>query len=187
MLEPDEHARTKMAGTGVKPACPGPTTLAGSGPPGAPVASPWPIGPIRRYAGQVGGGLEQADGPAGTPLAILVVDDEPAIRDVFSRFLARRGHRVVTCGTAGEGIAAAEQARFDVIVTDLLLPDLSGLEMARRLRANGCTSRLVVLTGEPGADTVDQARELSVFRYLAKPIRAGVLIDVIEEAGKQAG
>ncbi len=135
----------------------------------------------------MGGGLEQADGPAGAPLAILVVDDEPAIRDVFSRFLARRGHRVVTCGTAGEGIAAAEQAQFDVIVTDLLLPDLSGLEMARRLRASGCTSRLVVLTGEPGADTVDQARELSVFRYLAKPIRAGVLIDVVEEAGKQAG
>jgi CheY-like chemotaxis protein len=125
---------------------------------------------------------------AGPALEIMIVDDEPAIRDVFSRFLARRGHQVVTCGSAEEGlrVAAARTTPLDVIVTDLLLPDMTGLEMARSLRERGFAAQIVVLTGEPNSESADIARGLSVHKYLAKPIRAGTLIDVVEEAGRIA-
>lgn len=119
-------------------------------------------------------------------LAILIVDDEPAIREVFTRFLGRRGHDVTACGSAEEALrlTQARGSSFDVVVTDLLLPDRTGLDLARALAESGSTARIIVLTGEPNAETADVAKQLRVHRYLAKPIRAGALIDVIEEAGR---
>lgn len=114
--------------------------------------------------------------------SILVVDDEPAIRQVFSRFLERRGHDVVTCASATEGIATATSNSFDVIVTDLVLPDMTGLDLARSLREICPQSRIILLTGEPSDDTARRADELNIYRYLAKPIRAAALIEVVEQA-----
>jgi DNA-binding NtrC family response regulator len=125
---------------------------------------------------------------ATRPLAILIVDDEPAIREVFTRFLGRRGHDVVACGSAEEAlqIASTRTTSFDVIVTDLILPDMTGLDLARALIESGSSAQVILLTGEPNRETADVARQLRVHRYLAKPIRAGALIDVVEEAGRVA-
>jgi len=117
-----------------------------------------------------------------TKYSILVVDDEPAIREVFSRFLERRGHAVITCGTAGEGITTAGAQTFDVVVTDLVLPDMTGLDLASSLRDICPRSKVILLTGEPSDETARRADELGVYKYLAKPIRAAALIEVVEEA-----
>lgn len=121
-----------------------------------------------------------------SPLSILLVDDEPAIREVFTRFLARRGHSVIACATAEHGLEVAQQRKgeIDVVVTDLILPDMSGLDLARGLLACAPNARVILLTGEPNSESADSARELQVHKYLAKPIRAGALIDVVEEAGR---
>ncbi len=119
-------------------------------------------------------------------LAILIVDDEPAIREVFTRFLGRRGHEVVACGSAEEGlrVVRARGKSFDVVVTDLILPDMTGLDLARALRETNSEAQVILLTGEPNSESAGVAKELLVYRYLAKPIRAGALIDVVEEAGR---
>ncbi len=117
------------------------------------------------------------------PISILVVDDEPAIREVFKHFLARRGHTVVTCGTAEEALRSTEEREFDVVVLDIVLPDMSGLEMAEALQRRNSRSNVIVLTGAPGQDEAVRARNLKIFRYLSKPIRATALIDIVEEAG----
>lgn len=123
---------------------------------------------------------------AARSLSILIVDDEPAIREVFTRFLGRRGHDVAACGSAEEGlrVVRARGASFDVVVTDLILPDMTGLDLARGLKEMNSEAQVILLTGEPNRETADVARELNVYRYLAKPIRAGALIDVVEEAGR---
>lgn len=119
-------------------------------------------------------------------LSILIVDDEPAIREVFTRFLGRRGHEVVACGSAEEGLAVARtrERPFDVVVTDLILPDMTGIDLARGMKDMRSMAQVILLTGEPNRETASQAKELNVYRYLAKPIRAGALIDVVEEAGR---
>ncbi len=117
-----------------------------------------------------------------TNYSILVIDDEPAIRNVFSHFLGRRGHRVVTCGSAKEGVREASAQHFDVIVTDLILPDGTGLDLASDLQGICPSSKVILLTGEPSDETARRADDLHVFKYLAKPIRASALIEVVEEA-----
>jgi DNA-binding NtrC family response regulator len=116
-------------------------------------------------------------------ISILVVDDEQAIREVFKHFLVQRGHDVVTCGTAEEALQNAEQREFDVVILDVILPEMSGLEMAQELQRKNSRSNVIVLTGSPGQDEEVRSRRLKIFRYLSKPIRASVLIDVVEEAG----
>lgn len=115
---------------------------------------------------------------------ILIIDDEPAIRNVFCHFLTRRGHQVVACGSSAEARREAEKTRFDVIVTDLVLPDGTGLDLARDLRAVCPDAKVILLTGEPSDETARRADALDIFKYLAKPIRASALIEVIEEAAQ---
>lgn len=116
-------------------------------------------------------------------MSVLVVDDEPAIREVFKHFLVLRGHDVVTCGTAEEALKTAHEREFDVVILDLVLPDMSGLEMAAELERSNSRSNVIVLTGAPGLDEEVKARRLKIFRCLSKPIRAADLIHVVEEAG----
>lgn len=118
-------------------------------------------------------------------ISILVVDDEPAIREVFEHFLVTRGHEVVTCGSAEEALQKTEQQEFDVVVLDLVLPQMSGLHVVEELRRRNSRTRVIVLTGAPEQTSEVESRRLKIFRYLSKPIRAAALIEVVEEAGSQ--
>ncbi len=113
--------------------------------------------------------------------SILIVDDEPAVRDVFTRFFELSGFSVRTAATAEDGEREALDGQFAVIVADLNLPDATGLQLAERLRSQNCRSKFILLTGEPSQETVARARELQISRYLSKPVRASVLIEVVRE------
>jgi CheY-like chemotaxis protein len=91
---------------------------------------------------------------------ILVVDDEPDLRYVLRRLFERAGHEVAE---AGHGVSALECVRRsppDLVVTDIMMPVMSGAELIRALRADPATTRIAILaaTGDPtlavGADTV---------------------------------
>lgn len=129
-----------------------------------------------------GGSIKIENVSGGLSFSILVVDDEPAVREVFSRFLERRGHQVVTCGSAAEGFRQAEGTAFDVIVCDLLLPDESGLVLVERLRKAHYNAKVILLTGKPSKEAAQRADELDVYAFIAKPIRASALIEVVEQA-----
>lgn len=116
-------------------------------------------------------------------ISILVVDDEPAIREVFKHFLVQRGHEVVTCGSAEEALQNTEEQEFDVVVLDLVLPQMSGLQVVEELRRKNSRSSVIVLTGAPEQNPEVASRRLKIYRYLSKPIRASALIEVVEEAG----
>lgn len=116
--------------------------------------------------------------------SILVVDDEPAVRQVFCRFLELRGHDVTACGSAEEALQLAKQHEFKVIVCDLLLPDANGLELAAQLRRVPTQAAIIMLTGKPSEEAAKRARELKIHSFIAKPIRAAALIEVVEEAAR---
>ncbi len=120
--------------------------------------------------------------PGGLSFSILVVDDEPAVREVFCRFLERRGHHVVTCENAASGLAKARSEHFDVIVCDLILPDSSGLDLVAQLYEERSPAKVILLTGKPSPEAASRADELCVYAFIAKPIRASALIGVVEQA-----
>ncbi len=104
------------------------------------------------------------------PARALLVDDDPTILEVVGTLLSRHGHEVV--GT-GSGLRAAQCLRsehFDLAVVDLMLPDLSGLELARQAVAKPDTV-VVVLSGSTSVETALQAMKMGIYDYVPKPFR----------------
>ena len=108
---------------------------------------------------------------------VLVVEDEPTLRRIIARNLAGRGHYVREAGTAAEAVTALLAAPPDLLLLDLNLPDCTGWDVLRKLRAHGLTVPTVVIS----AVRVSQQR-LAEFRplaYLPKPFPLEALLRVV--------
>src|SRR5205085_6278791 len=108
---------------------------------------------------------------------VLVVDDEPTIREVVSRYLARAGYDTTVAATGREAIRTAVRDRPDVIVLDLMLPDVDGLEVMRRLRQQDRDRTAIVLLTARGeeSDRVIGLR-LGADDYVVKPFSPAELV-----------
>ena len=106
---------------------------------------------------------------------ILVVDDDPEIRDLLKTYLEKNGARVTTAGDGNGMWQALEHARFDLIVLDLMLPGVDGLELCRVLRAR---SRIPVIMLTARGDEMDRilGLEMGADDYLPKPFSARELL-----------
>lgn len=80
-------------------------------------------------------------------LNVLLVDDDATIRSVLGAFLTQRGHRVITAGTEHDALRCLEAATFDVVVTDVLLPDGDGIDLMRTISLRPTPQRVVAITG----------------------------------------
>jgi len=100
---------------------------------------------------------------------ILVVDDEPSIVDSVATVLRYEGFDVDVAGTGRQALARAQGGRFDLLVLDVMLPDLDGLEVTRRLRADGLDVPVLFLTAR--SDVADRVAGLSIGGddYVTKP------------------
>jgi two-component system nitrogen regulation response regulator GlnG len=113
---------------------------------------------------------------------LLVVDDEASILLAFRKAFREPAVTVLTAETAAQGLAVARQRRPDVIVLDVHLPDMSGLEMLRRLRELDARSPIIFITGRSTTDTAIEAMKLGAYEYLLKPVELSVLRQVVEKA-----
>ena len=102
---------------------------------------------------------------------ILIVDDDPDIRPLMRLTLAKLGHQPSLAATGTEGVKLAESEPFDLMVLDLMMPDIDGYEVMRRLRSNPTTMSLpiIVLTARTQAADYDSAIESGADAYLPKP------------------
>ncbi|MFQ5657015.1 MAG: ATP-binding protein [Candidatus Methylomirabilales bacterium] len=112
---------------------------------------------------------------------ILVIDDEPHLREVVTKLLKLEGHIAVGVGGGIEGVKVFREATFDVVVTDLGMPDLTGLEVARKVREFYPDVKVILCTG--WNVTVDQAEQEAsgVARLLEKPFRLDKLLHLVHE------
>jgi EAL domain-containing protein (putative c-di-GMP-specific phosphodiesterase class I) len=129
----------------------------------------------------VGEGGEQpvADGSRGL---VLLVDDEPTIVRGFARILTAAGFSVQV---AHDGREAAELARtksFDVIVSDIAMPEMNGLQLLRSVREHDLDVPVILMTGGPAVESAVQAMEYGALRYLIKPVEAKYLEEVVARA-----
>jgi CheY-like chemotaxis protein len=118
-------------------------------------------------------------------LRILVVDDEESIRRFLTAALVQLGHRPRVASTGQEGLTVFATEAFDVVITDLGLPDISGEELARRLAEQSPQTPVVLLTG--WADQIkSETRTIAGVRHvLGKPISLGNLVGTLNALDPQ--
>lgn len=110
---------------------------------------------------------------------ILLVDDEPEIRRVLSRHLQRLGYTVQEAADGEEAAAAAAMEIPDVVITDMSMPRLGGLELLERLRSMDPSLPVIVLTAHGSLENVIAAmRRGAAFDYLLKPLQDLTVLDV---------
>ena len=100
---------------------------------------------------------------------LVVVDDEQGILDVVSRFAQKSGFEVVTCSGGREAIACLRSRRADLLMVDLRMPDVGGLEVLRSVRETDPRCQAVLMTGYASVDTAVEAIKLGALDYLSKP------------------
>lgn len=102
---------------------------------------------------------------------ILVIEDQPDVRGLLKVALTRAGCEVTTAETGKEGLQLAEAGKFDLITSDVDLPDMNGFEVCSRLRnhAELCDTPVVLVTGRFSEEDVRRGREVGATDYITKP------------------
>ena len=118
---------------------------------------------------------------------VLVVDDDEAVRAVSASTLRAYGYRVETAGDAAGALGAVRRTSFDVIVSDIVMPGMSGMGLIAQLRKDGFDVPVVLVTGEPELESAVEAIEHGVLRYLAKPVLPRELIVAVNDAVRLDG
>jgi len=113
---------------------------------------------------------------------ILLVDDEPAVARAYARTLGAAGFTVVTAGDGREAADAARDKSFDVIVSDIAMPTMDGIELLRTVREYDLDVPFVIMTGGPAVDSAARAMEYGALRYLVKPVTPEDLEAVVARA-----
>ena len=119
------------------------------------------------------------------PIQVLVVDDEKPTRVLMERELPRGGCAVVAAKTGEEALEMLSRQDFDVVLLDLKMPGLGGMETLRRLRSSGMTGEIVVLTGHPEIESAIEAMKLGAYDYLTKPFKLSDVEAVLRRAAEK--
>ncbi len=103
--------------------------------------------------------------------SILIVEDEERIASFVDKGLRSSGFATAIAGDGESGLAMATSGRFDLVVLDLGLPDIDGIEVLRRMRGRGMTAPVVILTARDGVHSTVEGLEAGADDYVTKPFR----------------
>ena len=111
-----------------------------------------------------------ANNPVLANAQVLVIDDEPDLRTLYELTLLREGYRVDTAGSVEDARQLLQTQRFDVVITDMRLPDGLGIDILNDMRAQQRTERCVVITAHGSAENAVESLKAGAFDYLTKPV-----------------
>jgi len=118
-----------------------------------------------------------------TPARILLVEDHSDTAAMMHMLLESSGYEVETAVDADQALTAMEHGSFDLLISDLGLPDRSGLELMQDLRRAGSTIKAVALSGYGREEDIVQSKKAGFSEHLTKPVNADVLIETLERLG----
>lgn len=113
---------------------------------------------------------------------ILVIDDEDIVRTSCSRTLCPEGYEVSLAKNGAEGLKVAGEDKFDLVLTDLKMPDMDGLEVLRIIKEKWPETKVIIVTGYQTVDTSVKAVRLGACDYIEKPFTPDALISAVREA-----
>jgi signal transduction histidine kinase len=116
--------------------------------------------------------------------SVLIVDDEASIRISLRELMAASGYDAEASSDASAALQRLTERSFDVIVSDIVMPTLSGIELLRRIRAAAPLAQVIMMTGQPTADTAADALRAGAFDYLTKPVNRQAVLRAVGNATK---
>lgn len=112
-------------------------------------------------------------------MKVLVIDDEPFILELVREFLQSLGHEVETCQSGEEGLARFSAMAPRVVLLDIKMPGMSGLDVLRRIREKDSEVGIIMISAFGGAKTMAEALRLGANNYIEKPMQLHQLMDVM--------
>jgi DNA-binding NtrC family response regulator len=119
------------------------------------------------------------------PIEILIVDDEKDFVEMLSLRLQDEGHRVSGAFSGEDGLAALEQHDFDVVILDIKMPGMDGIQALKGIKAKHPIVEVILLTGHGAVDTAVEGLKSGAFDYLNKPADFTDLLAKLEAARKR--
>ena len=113
---------------------------------------------------------------------ILVIDDEPIVCKSCSRILGEEGYEVETTLNGSQGLERMKARPFDVILVDLKMPDMSGMEVLKRIKEEAPETIVLMITGYSTVKTAVEAMKLGASDYVPKPFTPDELAMVVQQA-----
>ena len=114
--------------------------------------------------------------------SILIIDDDAAVSRTLSLILTRAGYQVSTVTSGRKGLELLSQGGFDLVLTDIIMPELDGIEAIRRIRTDHPDLRIIAMSGGGQIDKADflhMAEALGADRVLEKPVRSERLLELV--------
>ncbi len=115
---------------------------------------------------------------------ILIVDDEKSIRITLREFLRNEGHEVTVAKDAYTAMKVLEEEKIDVVVTDIIMPRVTGVDLLKTLRQASPHVQVIMITGEPTLETATESLRAGAFDYIAKPVTKDLAVKTIGNAMK---
>lgn len=127
---------------------------------------------------------EMKELPTADSRKVLIVDDDEGQTEVLAYRLKQQGYRAFTENSGESGLKSAQTKRPDLVVLDISMPDMDGLEVCQKLSdASGtCTIPIIIVSGSDDVDVVRQARMAGSRFFVRKPYDPNVLLTLIENA-----
>jgi len=117
----------------------------------------------------------------GPDVMVMVVDDEPYICRFFERVLGDEGYRVVTTTSGRRALTLATEVQPDLVLLDIVMPDLDGVSTLRGLRTGGYQGPVIMVTGMGTMQTAREAMLLEAYQYITKPFDLAFVRSIIRE------
>lgn len=121
---------------------------------------------------------------AADEVRVLLVDDDPAVLRAYGASLARHGVRVDTASNGKEAAERVKAGAYDAIVSDVSMPEMTGIEFLKAVRAHDLDVPVILMTGQPEVESAIRAVEYGAFRYLVKPVAGQELWDTTLRAAR---
>jgi len=125
--------------------------------------------------------LDQQTGRQCGGQRVLLVDDEPRIRELCQKFLESRDYQVDVAGDGEEALCALTTGHYELLITDHLMPKLNGVDLVRRLRANGKDIPAILISGDMPYDEPDLRQLFNAGALLAKPFSMSQFLRAVGE------
>jgi DNA-binding NtrC family response regulator len=112
---------------------------------------------------------------------VLVIDDESIVRISCERTLSAEGYPVKTAGDGKSGIDLLEKESFDVVLLDIKMPDMDGIEVLKKIKSSWPDTKVIMITGYSTVESAVKSLRLGALNFLEKPFTPDALIETIRE------
>ncbi len=115
-------------------------------------------------------------------LKIMLVDDDPEIREMLSDFFLQNGFQVTTAGSGSEALKQFDRQRFPLVITDLKMPSMDGMELLAEIKRRDERTMVVMITAHGSIETAVEAVKKGAYDFITKPVRLAALDMVVRHA-----